>query len=152
MVTVRFEIKPYLAAYMYARYGTPPIRLSALEPLYHTLHFFTVPHPANLPYQRETGNILFVLPAPRDGKNPEKYNYLGNENIRKIEQKIELQMKMELYDYMLENRFKRHITYKLALEEFVDKYEMTELIPEETLMRGFQRWRKKRKSSKQLMN
>ena len=146
MVTVRFEIKPYLAAYMYARYGTPPpIRLSSLEPLYHTLHFFTVPHPANLPYQRETGNILFVLPDPREGKNPEKYNYLGYENIRKIEQKIELQMKIELYDYMLENRFKRHITYKLALEEFVDKYEMTELISEETLMRGFQRWRKERK-------
>lgn len=48
-------------------------------------------------------------------------------------------MKIELYDYMLENRFKRHITYKLALEEFVDKYEMAELISEETLMRGFQR-------------
>ena len=76
MVTVRFEIKPYLAAYMYARYGTPPpIRLSPLEPLYHTLHFFTVPYPTNLPYQRETGNIVFVLPDPRDGKNPEKYNY-----------------------------------------------------------------------------
>ncbi len=57
-------------------------------------------------------------------------------------------MKIELHDHMLENRFKRHITYKLALEEFVDKYGMAELISEETLMRGFQRWRKERKKTR----
>ena len=75
MVTVRFEIKPYLAAYMYARYGTPPpIRLSPLEPLYHTLHFFTVPYPTNLPYQRACMSIVFVLHKPREAKNRDEEN------------------------------------------------------------------------------
>ena len=89
MVTVTFQIKPYLAAYMYMRYknhlDVPPDRssssLSAIhlldtQPIYHFLHQLSIPHPPNVSWH-ETGNITFTLPHPRNGKNPNVYNYIG---------------------------------------------------------------------------
>ena len=71
MVTVTFQIKPYLAAYMYTRYKNhldlPPDRsssaLSAIHlldthPIYHFLHQLSTPHPPNISWH-ETGNITF---------------------------------------------------------------------------------------------
>ena len=95
MVTVTFAIKPYLARYMHVRYGQSlellshnnppsrlpiPIHLSHLTPIYHFLHQLSVPHPQGVSW-KETGNITFVLPSPRQGKNPEVYNYFGQDSI-----------------------------------------------------------------------
>ena len=102
MVTVTINIKPYLAGYMYVRYrqslepdpenqshsSSPspssskrliPIHLSHITPVYHFLHQLSVPHPQNTSW-KEIGNICFVLPKPRNGKNPEVYNYIGNDS------------------------------------------------------------------------
>lgn len=100
MVTVTFAIKPYLARYMYVRYGQSlelqshnippsrlPIHLSHLTPIYHFLHQLSVPHPQGVSW-KETGNITFVLPSPRQGKNPEVYNYFGQDSIFIIERKL----------------------------------------------------------------
>lgn len=86
MITVTFQIKPYLAAYMYVRYknhlDVPPDRFSSspsaihlldTQPLYHFLHQLSIPHPPNASWH-ETGNITFTLPHPRNGKNPNVYN------------------------------------------------------------------------------
>lgn len=159
MVTVTFAIKPYLARYMYVRYGqslelqsynTPPsrlpipIHLSHLTPIYHFLHQLSVPHPQGVSW-KETGNITFVLPSPRLGKNPEVYNYFGQDSIFIIEKEIEVEMKAELYSFLLENKFKNGVMYIKSMHEFVVKYDMEESVEEESLMRGFQRWRKKMK-------
>ena len=159
MVTVTFAIKPYLARYMYVRYGqslelqsynTPPsrlpipIHLSHLTPIYHFLHQLSVPHPQGVSW-KETGNITFVLPSPRQGKNPEIYNYFGQDSIFIIEKEIEVEMKAELYSFLLENKFKNGVMYIKSMHEFVVKYDMEESVEEESLMRGFQRWRKKMK-------
>lgn len=156
MVTVTFAIKPYLARYMYVRYGQNleiqshsnsssklpiPIHLSHLTPIYHFLHKLSVPHPQGVSW-KESGNICFVLPQPRNGKNPEVYNYFGQESIFIIEKEIEVEMKAELYSFLLENKFKNGIMYKKSMEQFVIKYNMVEVIEEESLMRAFQRWRK----------
>ena len=143
MVTVTIAIKPYLARYMYVRYGQSslPIRLPHTAPIYHMLHQLSVPHPANAAW-RETGNICFVLPDPRNGKNPEMYNYIGKDSALIIEEEIEVEMRMELYETLLQSKFKHGVQYKKTMHRFVEKYKMEELVEEETLMRAFQRWRK----------
>ena len=54
-------------------------------------------------------------------------------------------MKAELYSFLLENKFKNGVMYIKSMHEFVIKYDMAESVEEESLMRGFQRWRKKMK-------
>lgn len=133
MVTVTFAIKPYLARYMYVRYGQSlelqshnnppsrlpiPIHLSHLTPIYHFLHQLSVPHPQGVSW-KEAGNSVFI-----------------------IEKEIEVEMKTALYSFLLGNKVKNGVMYIRSMHEFVEKYGMTELVEEESLMRGFQRWRK----------
>lgn len=145
MLTVTFAIKPYLASYMYVRYRLcvegKAIHLSNFTILYHCLHQLTVPHPRGVSW-REAGNISLVLPNPRIGKNPEVFNYIGCGSALILEKKMEVEMKAELYEFLLENKFCNGVMYKQSMETFVDKYNMIELVSEESLMRAFQRWRK----------
>ena len=98
MVTVTFQIKPYLAAYMYMRYknhlDVPPDRssssLSAIhlldtQPIYHFLHQLSIPHPPNASWH-ETGNITFPHPPPRNGKktNVKSYSDKTSSRSRKL--------------------------------------------------------------------
>lgn len=153
MITVRIKVEPYLAAYMYARYQTQmtpagiALHLPPREPLYHTIHQLTVPFPTGH-LHREVGNLHLVLPDPHYGKNPETYNYLGEESIKILRGKMDEQMRMELYDYMLTQHFRLHWSFKMALETFVDAHGMEDLIEETTLMRAFQRWREKGRNKK----
>ena len=164
MVTVMFTIKPYLARYMYVRYGQSleflshsnppsnlptPIHLFHLTPIYHFFHQLSVPHPQGVSW-KEVGNISFVLPNPKLGKNPEVYNYFGQDSIFIIEKEIEVVMKAELYSFLLENKFKNGVMYIKSMHEFMEKYDMAETAEEESLMRAFQRWRKKMKEEKNI--
>ena len=74
------------------------------------LHQLSVPHPQGVSW-KETGNITFVLPSPRQGKNPEIYNYFGQDSIFIIEKEIEVEMKAELYSFLLENKFQNGVMY-----------------------------------------
>ena len=153
MVTVTCQIKPYLAAYMYMRYknhlDVPPDRssssLSAIhlldtQPIYHFLHQLSIPHPPNASWH-ETGNITFTLPHPRNGKNPNVYNYIGHNSALIIEKAMEVEMRAELYEFLLENKYCHGIMFKKSMETFVEHYNMIGLVEEESLMRAFQRWR-----------
>lgn len=168
MVTVTITIKPYLARYMYVRYAQSlepesesrsspsspassrnpiPIHLSHITPIYHFLHQLSVPHPLKASW-KETGNITFVLPNPNYGKNPETYNYIGKESAFIIEKEIETEMKTELYLFLLDNKFNKGMMFKKSMTLFIEHYNMEELVEEETLMKAFQRWRKKIKEEK----
>ena len=168
MVTVTITIKPYLAKYMYVRYAQSlepesesrsspssptssrkpiPIHLSHITPIYHFLHQLSVPHPLKASW-KETGNITFVLPNPNYGKNPETYNYIGKESAFIIEKEIETEMKTELYSFLLDNKFNKGMMFKKSMTLFIEHYNMEELVEEETLMKAFQRWRKKIKEEK----
>ncbi len=107
MVTVTFQIKPYLAAYMYVRYknhlDVPPDRFSSslsaihlldTQPIYHFLHQLSIPHPPNASWH-EIGNITFTLPHPRNGKNPNVYNYIGHDSALIIEKAMNYNKKIE---------------------------------------------------------
>ena len=160
MVTVTFQIKPYLAAYMYMRYknhlDVPPDRssssLSAIhlldpQPIYPSLHQLSIPPPPNASWH-ETGNITFTLPHPRNGKNPNVYNYIGHNSALIIEKAMEVEMRAELYEFLLENKYCHGIMFKKSMETFVEHYNMVGLVEEESLMRAFQRWRKMMKEEK----
>ena len=164
MVTVTFQIKPYLAAYMYVRYknhlDVPPDRFSSslsaihlldTQPIYHFLHQLSIPPPPNASWH-EIGNITFTLPHPRNGKNPNVYNYIGHDSALIIEKAMEVEMKAELYEFLLENKYCHGIMFKKSMETFVTHYNMVELVEEESLMRAFQRWRKMVKEEKKLNN
>ena len=83
-----------------------------------------------------------------NGKNPEVYNYIGNDSALIIEKEIETEMKAELYSFLLDNKFNKGVMFKKSIEQFVEHYEMVGLVQEETLMRAFQRWRKLVKEEK----
>lgn len=87
----------------------------------------------------------FCSSQPKARKNPEIYNYFGQDSIFIIEKEIEVEMKAELYSFLLENKFQNGVMYIKSMHEFVVKYDMAESVEEESLMRGFQRWRKKMK-------
>ena len=81
MVTVTFQIKPYLAAYMYMRYknhlDVPPDRssssLSAIhlrdtQPIYHFLHQLSIPPPSQRLMARNRKYYLHPPPIPETAK------------------------------------------------------------------------------------
>ncbi len=152
MVTVTITIKPYLARYMYVRYAQSlepesesrpspsssaslrkpiPIHLSHITPIYHFLYQLSVPHPSKVSW-KETGNITFV----------------GQESALTIEKEIEVEMRAELYEFLLENKFKNGIMFKRSMELFVEHYNMEGTVEEDSLMRAFKRWRKAMKDNR----
>ena len=136
MMTICVNVEPYLAHYMYARYANcireGAIKLSHRTNLYHILLELTAPRPQNISW--------------RDiGKDPRTYNYLSGESIRLLSVKINRQMRREMIEYMLNEKFEHGIMYKHSLIRFITDYDMDELVNEDTLMKHFQLWRKKEK-------
>lgn len=158
METITMEVKPYMAAYLYVRYGQcvepfgytcglpQPIRLPYSGKLYRTLYEETLPQPGKL--HKERGNVTFVLPHPHGGKNPGIYNYLGHKGVVKLQTAIRGQIKMELFDFMVERKYNEGYTYTCSLRQFLKKYGMEDLVSEESLLRLFHEWRRKQKRMK----
>ena len=148
MMTICVNVEPYLAHYMYARYANcireGAIKLSHRTNLYHILLELTAPRPQNISW-RDIGNLTFALPVPDIGKDPRTYNYLSCESIRLLSVKINRQMRREMIEYMLNEKFEHGIMYKHSLIRFITDYDMDELVNEDTLMKHFQLWRKKEK-------
>lgn len=158
METITIEVKPYMAAYLYVRYGQcvepfgydcplpQPIRLPHGGKLYRTLYEETLPQPGRL--RKENGNVTFVLPHPHAGKNPATYNYLGHKGVAELQAAIRHQIKMELFDFLVERKYNEGATYKYSLHEFMQKYGMEDLLSEESMLRLFYEWRRKQKRMK----
>lgn len=148
MMTICVNVEPYLAHYMYARYANcireGAIKLSHRTNLYHILLELTAPRPQNISW-RDIGNLTFALPVPDIGIDPRTYNYLSGESIRLLSVKINRQMRREMIEYMLNEKFEHGIMYKHSLIRFITDYDMDELVNEDTLMKHFQLWRKKEK-------
>ena len=65
-----------------------------------------------------------------------------------IEKEIEVEMRAELYEFLLENKFKNGIMFKRSIELFVEHYNMEGTVKEDSLMRAFKRWRKAMKDNR----
>lgn len=143
-------VKPHLAAYLYVRFrqcvisGT--IQLPSSSTLYAILGNLTVKRPKNVSW-RETGNLTFALPAPRYGKSPETYNYLGEESKAFIECEIDTLMKMDLYSFLLHEKIQHGRMYSKSLQSFMTRYHIDDA-NESALTKAFQRWLKRRKEER----
>lgn len=150
MVTTTMTVKPHLAAYMYVRFGqcvtSGAIQLPSSTTLYAIIGHLTVKRPKNVSW-REIGNLTFVLPDPRYGKNPETYNYLGEESRAIIEREIDTMMKMDLYSFLLNEKFQKGVMYKKSLLVFMNRYRIDDA-NESALLKAFQRWRKRREDDR----
>lgn len=151
MMTISLDVEPCLAHYMYARYANSiqegAIKLSYRTNLYHILLELTIPRPKEVSW-KETGNLTLTLPVPNIGKDPRTYNYLSAESVRFFAKEINRQMRREMIIYLLYEKFEHGIMYKRSLLQFIAKYDMEELVNEETLMKHFQLWRKKEKEDR----
>ena len=49
-------------------------------------------------------------------------------------------MKVELYSFLLDNKFNKGVMFKKSIEQFVEHYEMVGLVQEETLMKEVINW------------
>lgn len=92
---------------------------------------------------RDQGNITFSLPCPSVGKDPRTYNYLGEEAVKILEQEINYEMRMDYYRFLRRNKFKNGMMFTRATELYLEEHGMTELIPEETLLKSYFLWVKK---------
>ena len=112
---------------------------------------FSISYPSCIhpkyPGKKQEISRLF-LPNPAYGKNPEVYNYIGQESALTIEKEIEVEMRAELYEFLLENKFKNGIMFKRSMELFVKHYNMEGTVEEDSLMRAFKRWRKAMKDNR----
>ncbi len=153
MLTIAIPVKACLANYMYAKYEDRTfggaIRLPDRGMLYHIFGQLTDVRPKN-DYGRETGNLILFLPSPDLGKSPKTYNYLSTKSIGILEEWIELEMNMELFEEIERNYIKKGIPRIKTIEGFIEKYNLID-ITEEALDKRYRRWKKlqeeKRKKS-----
>ena len=142
--SIRFQIKPFLAEYLYARYaGNIEEGILHLPPhsyLGRSLHELLCPRPYNAP-ARETGNVCLRLTSLHRGPSPTTYNYLTQANRRIFESRAQHLLHTELFERMLTDRHRRGISYIESIRCFLLKYQI-DSISEEGLMKAFYRWRK----------
>lgn len=142
--TIRFQIKPFLAEYLYGRFASSTtegvIHLPPRSYLSNSLHELLNKRPFNAP-ARETGNLCLRLPNPHRGQSPASYNYLTRNNIRVFENRVQHLFHTELFDRMLTDRRRQGISYIESVRLFIERYHI-EKISEEGLLKAFWRWRK----------
>ena len=142
--SIPFQIKPFLAEYLYARYaGNIEEGILHLPPhsyLGRSLHELLCPRPYNAP-ARETGNVCLRLTSLHRGPSPSTYNYLTQANRRIFESRAQHLLHTELFERMLTDRHRRGISYIESIRCFLLKYQI-DSISEEGLMKAFYRWRK----------
>ena len=68
--------------------------------------------------------------------------YLQHPIIPLVPSNVDVEMRAELYEFLLENKFKNGIMFKRSIELFVEHYNMEGTVKEDSLMRAFKRWRK----------
>ena len=146
MKLIVFSMKQDLVNYLHTKYGRclkeGAIRLPMNSTLYYVVDELLAVSPRRS-YVRPEGNIAFSIPSLGDADNKKivKYHVISRENARLLERRIEMEMRVELYDLMKENR-RRNITYIKTLEEFMRKYNLMDTT-EDSFLKGFQRWRKR---------
>lgn len=146
MKQIIFSMKKDLVNYLHTKYGRclkeGTIRLPMNSTLYYIVEELLAVSPRRS-YVRPEGNIAFSIPSLGDVDNKKivKYHVISRENARLLERRIEMEMRVELYDLMKENR-RRNITYIKTLEEFMRKYNLMDTT-EDSFLKGFQRWRKR---------
>lgn len=143
MMTIKLTVDSHIAEYIKGKYYDPDygcVRFPASLDIYILIYDLLSKRPATCPI--DSGNLEFMLPDRREGKNPEIYNYLSQRAQKLLEDKMRLMMWAELHDLMDENKHIKGIQFKDSVFIFMSKYGI-ESISEDALIKNYQRWRDK---------
>ena len=147
-MTVRVTVEPHVAEYIKGKFYDPDVDAVRFPPtmdIYILIYDLLQKRPISCPI--DTGNLEFVLPDRRIGKDPMTYNYLSNRAQKILGDKMRLMMWAELHDLMDENKHINGIQFKESVFIFMRKYSI-ESITEDALLKNYQRWRDKQRRKK----
>ncbi len=148
MITVKIEIDPYVAEYITGRYFDPEVsvvRFPSGSDIYHLIYDLLAKRPAGNPVDR--GNLEFALPARRQGKDPETYNYLSHRSQKILEKRMRSLLWADLHETMDEGKHLGGMQFKEIVYIFMQRYGI-ESISEDGLLKNYQRWRDKLRRTK----
>lgn len=148
MITVKTNVDQYVAEYIHGKYYSDDIRavrFPASHDVYVLIYDLLQRRPDRCPV--DTGNLEFVLPDRRDGKDPVSYNYLSGRAQKILEAKLKLMFWAELHDFMDEEKHINGVQYKDSVFRFMTRYGI-ESLTEDALLKNYQRWRDKQRRRK----
>ena len=94
------------------------------------------------------GNLTFILPERRIGKDPHVYNYLSPHSVKMIEKEIRRMFNRELHAAMDENDMNgRPLNNLEVVNHFMCSY-CIESVSEDALLKNFYRWRENMRKRK----
>ncbi|MBD5184472.1 MAG: hypothetical protein HDS97_06240 [Bacteroidales bacterium] len=143
MMTIKIDVEPYVAEYITGKYFDPEVgvvRFPAGSDIYHLIYDLLSKRPAECPVDH--GNLEFALPARRQGKDPETYNYLSRRAQGLLERKMRTLLWAELHETMDEGKHLEGMQFKEVVYIFLRRYSI-ESISEDGLLKNYQRWRDK---------
>jgi hypothetical protein len=143
MITTSIQIEPYLAEYLRGKFNngsSEPFRIPDNTDLYHIIWTLMAKRRSDQS-PVDNGNLTFILPERRIGKDPLVYNYLSSRSARIIEIEIRRMFNRELHSIMDENDQNGHEFNNLDIvHNFLCSY-CIESISEDALLKNFYRWR-----------
>ncbi|WP_302613809.1 hypothetical protein [uncultured Bacteroides sp.] len=148
MMTVKTEVEPHVAEYIRGKFfdhEAKAVRFPPALDIYILIYDLLQKRPVACPV--DTGNLEFVLPERRMGKDPITFNYLSGRAQKILADKMRLMMWAELHDLMDENKHINGIQFKESVFMFMRKYAI-ESITEDALLKNYQRWRDKQRRKK----
>lgn len=148
MMTVKTTVEPHIAEYIRGKfydYEAGAVRFPSALDIYILIYDLLQKRPSSNPV--DTGNLEFMLPERRVGKDPVSFNYLSARAQKILADKMRLMMWAELHDFMDENKHINGIQFKESVFMFMRKYSI-ESITEDALLKNYQRWRDKQRRKK----
>lgn len=143
MITVKITVEKPVAEYIRGKYfdhEAGAVRFPSDLDIYVLIYDLLQRRPVEIPV--DSGNLEFILPERRAGKDPLTYNYLSGRAQKMLSDKMRLMMWAELHDYMDENKHIKGIQFKDSVFTFMRRYSI-ESISEDALFKNYQRWRYK---------
>ncbi len=101
MVLASIQLKDHLVEFMKHKYGVEDedhVSIPPSDDLYYVLNKLRSKKPKNAP--QSSGNFTFVVPSPRNSRDPEIYNYYSREAEKTIQSRINRMFKAEFHDFM----------------------------------------------------
>jgi len=142
MIT-KINIRPYLAEYIYGKYGTcdeQSVQFPDSLDIYHIIYDLLEKRPEGVS-PADDGNLAIHLPQRRLGKNPETYNFLSIRAKNIIAEHIK-----RIFDNDLHACFEENLQNGRDYENievaflFMKKYKINS-ISEDALLKNYYRWR-----------
>lgn len=148
MVKVKINVEPHIAEYIITKYydhEARAVHFHSGSDIYVKIYDLMQKRPASNPV--DSGNLEFMLPERRVGKDPVYYNWFSARSQKMLADKMELMMWAELHEVMDENKHHHGMTFKDSVYQFMCKYGI-ESITDDALLKNYQRWRDRLRRTK----